>query len=69
MHFLKQTDQPPSCPYRNFNSPYIVKLLGICIDADPICIIMELMPGGDLLHFLRDAKQDFVRRLCNNPLR
>ncbi|KAL5457649.1 hypothetical protein EMCRGX_G034932 [Ephydatia muelleri] len=43
---------------RNFNCAYIVKILGVCIDTDPIYIIMELMLGGDLLHFLRDAKQN-----------
>eukprot|EP00731_Ephydatia_muelleri_P032224 Em0023g731a len=44
---------------RNFNNPYVVKMLGVCIDTDQTCIIMELMPGGDLLRFLRDAKPDY----------
>ena len=30
------------------------------MDNDPIYIIMELMPAGDLLKFLRDAKRDHV---------
>eukprot|EP00731_Ephydatia_muelleri_P032302 Em0023g809a len=40
----------------NFNHPNIVKVLGVCVENDPVYIIMELMPGGDLLHFLRDAR-------------
>ncbi|XP_064404176.1 proto-oncogene tyrosine-protein kinase ROS-like isoform X2 [Halichondria panicea] len=42
----------------NFNHPNIVKVLGVCLDNDPVYIIMELMPGGDLLKFLREAKRD-----------
>ena len=37
-----------------------MKVLGICVDNDPVYIIMELMPGGDLLKFLRDAKRENV---------
>ncbi len=33
----------------------------MCVDNDPVYIIMELMPGGDLLKFLREAKMDHVR--------
>ncbi len=44
----------------NFNHPNIVKVLGVCVENDPILIIMELMPAGDLLKFLRDAKRDHV---------
>jgi proto-oncogene tyrosine-protein kinase ROS len=43
---------------RHFNHLNIVKVLGVCIDNDPIYIIMELMPGGDLLKFLREARRD-----------
>ena len=35
----------------------------MCVDNDPVYIIMELMPGGDLLKFLREAKMDHVRKL------
>ena len=35
-------------------------MLGVCVDNDPVYIIMELMPAGDLLKFLRDAKRDHV---------
>ena len=46
----------------NFNHPNIVKVLGVCVENDPVYIIMELMPGGDLLHFLRDARVEHVSR-------
>lgn len=49
--------------YSNFNHLNIVKVLGVCLDNDPIYIIMELMPGGDLLKFLREAKRDHVSYL------
>jgi len=42
----------------NFNHENIVKVLGVCVDNDPVYIIMELMPAGDLLKFLRDAKRE-----------
>ena len=37
-----------------------MKILGICIDNDPVFIIMELMPAGDLLKFLREARPESV---------
>ena len=49
--------------HRNFNHPNIVKVLGVCVDNDPVYIIMELMPGGDLLKFLREAKMDHVSHM------
>ena len=47
--------------HSNFNHENIVKVLGVCVDNDPVYIIMELMPAGDLLKFLRDAKREHVR--------
>ena len=44
----------------NFNHENIVKVLGVCVDNDPVFIIMELMLAGDLLKFLRDAKREHV---------
>ena len=49
-----------SLHFSKFNHPNIVKVLGVCVDNDPVYIIMELMPAGDLLKFLRDAKRDHV---------
>eukprot|EP00118_Oscarella_pearsei_P003506 m.14550 g.14550 ORF g.14550 m.14550 type:complete len:2329 (+) comp25813_c0_seq2:64-7050(+) len=42
----------------NFRHPNILQLFGVCIDSDPMYMIMELMEGGDLLTFLRGARQD-----------
>ena len=47
-------------PHRKFEHPNIVKILGICVDNDPVFIIMELMPAGDLLKFLREARPESV---------
>lgn len=39
---------------KNYNHPNIVKLIGVATDKHPIYIVMELVPGGDLLKLLRD---------------
>ena len=46
--------------FRKFNHPNIVKILAVCVDNDPVFIVMELMPAGDLLKFLRDARPESV---------
>ena len=38
---------------KQYNHPNIVRLLGVCTEKEPVYIVMELMPGGDFLHFLR----------------
>uniref|UniRef100_A0A7E4UPM6 receptor protein-tyrosine kinase n=1 Tax=Panagrellus redivivus TaxID=6233 RepID=A0A7E4UPM6_PANRE len=40
----------------NFDHPNIVKLLGVCFEAEPHWLILELMEGGDLLNFLRQCR-------------
>ena len=50
----------PLPTHSNFNHENIVKVLGVCVDNDPVFIIMELMLAGDLLKFLRDAKREHV---------
>ena len=45
---------------RKFDHPNIVKILAVCVDNDPVYIIMELMPAGDLLKFLREAHPESV---------
>ena len=52
--------------FSKFNHPNIVKVLGVCVDNDPVYIIMELMPAGDLLKFLRDAKRDHVSFIADS---
>ena len=39
---------------KQYDHPNIVRLLGVCTDKEPVYIVMELMPGGDFLHFLRN---------------
>ena len=36
-----------------FNHPNILKLLGVCFDKEPLCLIFEYMDLGDLNSFLR----------------
>eukprot|EP01135_Chromosphaera_perkinsii_P009561 Nk52_evm11s1810 gene=Nk52_evmTU11s1810 len=38
---------------RSYDHPNIVKLIGVCVSRRPAYIIMELLKGGDLAHFLR----------------
>uniref|UniRef100_A0A6B2EHM0 Tyrosine-protein kinase n=1 Tax=Phlebotomus kandelakii TaxID=1109342 RepID=A0A6B2EHM0_9DIPT len=41
---------------KQYDHPNIVKLIGICVQKQPIMIVMELVPGGSLLNFLRKHK-------------
>ncbi|XP_055286162.1 tyrosine-protein kinase Fer isoform X1 [Moschus berezovskii] len=43
---------------KQYDHPNIVKLIGVCTQRQPIYIIMELVPGGDFLTFLRKRKDD-----------
>ena len=36
-----------------FNHPNILKLLGVCFDKEPLCLIFEYMDLGDLNNYLR----------------
>lgn len=38
---------------KQYDHPNIVRLIGICVQKQPIMIVMELVPGGSLLTFLR----------------
>jgi len=40
---------------KQFDHPNIVKFIGICVHKQPIMIVMELVPGGSLLSFLRNS--------------
>jgi proto-oncogene tyrosine-protein kinase ROS len=40
----------------HFKHKHILRLLGVCLDADPNFILLELMEGGDLLSFLRNNR-------------
>ena len=38
---------------KQYDHPNIVHLIGVCAEKDPVYIIMELLPGGSFLDFLR----------------
>ncbi|XP_076818405.1 proto-oncogene tyrosine-protein kinase ROS-like isoform X2 [Clavelina lepadiformis] len=48
-----------------FDHSNIISLLGVCLDNEPQFIILELMEGGDLLKYLREAcpTKDFTAKL------
>ncbi|KAM4635590.1 tyrosine-protein kinase Fer isoform 2-T2 [Polymixia lowei] len=43
---------------KQYDHPNIVKLIGVCTQRQPIYIVMELVPGGDFLSYLRNRKDD-----------
>ncbi|XP_051794206.1 tyrosine-protein kinase Fer isoform X1 [Acanthochromis polyacanthus] len=43
---------------KQYDHPNIVKLIGVCTQRQPIYIVMELVPGGDFLSFLRKRKDE-----------
>ncbi|XP_030829013.1 tyrosine-protein kinase Fer isoform X3 [Strongylocentrotus purpuratus] len=43
---------------KQYDHANIVKLIGVCTDKHPIYIVMELVPGGDLLSFLRTDQNE-----------
>jgi proto-oncogene tyrosine-protein kinase ROS len=47
-----------------FKHPHIIQLLGICVDTDPCCLLLELMGGGDLLSFLRSNRPHLGGSTC-----
>ena len=40
---------------KQYEHPNIVRFIGICVQKQPIMIVMELVPGGSLLNFLRTS--------------
>ena len=44
----------------NFDHPNVLPVLGVCINNNPFFLILELMAAGDLLAFLRGARQENV---------
>uniref|UniRef100_A0A672TNW2 Tyrosine-protein kinase receptor n=1 Tax=Strigops habroptila TaxID=2489341 RepID=A0A672TNW2_STRHB len=40
-----------------FDHPHILKLLGVCLLNEPQYLILELMEGGDLRSYLREARK------------
>ncbi|CAK6444417.1 unnamed protein product [Pipistrellus nathusii] len=48
---------------KQYDHPNIVKLIGVCTQRQPIYIIMELIPGGDFLSYLRKKKDEIKPKL------
>ncbi|XP_006161179.2 tyrosine-protein kinase Fer [Tupaia chinensis] len=48
---------------KQYDHPNIVKLIGVCTQRQPVYIIMELVPGGDFLSFLRKKKDELKLKL------
>lgn len=48
---------------KQYDHPNIVKLIGICVQKQPIMIVMELVPGGSLLTFLRNNASNLTQKL------
>ena len=38
---------------KQYEHPNIVRFIGLCVQKQPIMIVMELVPGGSLLNYLR----------------
>lgn len=47
---------------KQYDHPNIVKLIGICVQKQPIMIVMELVPGGSLLNSLRKNASNLVTK-------
>ncbi|XP_043273873.1 tyrosine-protein kinase Fer isoform X2 [Venturia canescens] len=47
---------------KQYDHPNIVKLIGICVQKQPIMIVMELVPGGSLLTYLRKNSSTITQR-------
>lgn len=47
---------------KQYDHPNIVKLIGICVQKQPIMIVMELVEGGSLLMSLRKNAASLEQR-------
>ncbi|XP_015590030.1 tyrosine-protein kinase Fer isoform X2 [Cephus cinctus] len=47
---------------KQYDHPNIVKLIGICVQKQPIMIVMEIVPGGSLLTYLRKNAGTITQR-------
>ena len=45
-----------------FKTQNIVRFIGICVQKQPIMIVMELVPGGSLLNFLRNHGSNLTQK-------
>ena len=55
---------------KQYEHPNVVRLIGICVQKQPIMIVMELVPGGSLLNFLRQKNNHLTVKqllcMCND---
>ncbi|XP_015430678.1 PREDICTED: tyrosine-protein kinase Fps85D isoform X1 [Dufourea novaeangliae] len=55
---------------KQYDHPNVVKLIGICVQKQPIMIVMELVPGGSLLTYLRKNASSIMQqeqlRMCKD---
>lgn len=47
----------------SFDHPNIVRLLGVCIEQDPLCMVFEFMELGDLNNYLRQNTSNAQNQL------
>jgi len=47
---------------KQYNHQNVVKFVGICVQKQPIMIVMELVPGGSLLTFLRNNAASLTQK-------
>lgn len=55
--FLKEADI-----LKQYEHPNIVQLIGVVAEKDPVYIIMEIMPGGAFLDYLRKKGSNQTRK-------
>uniref|UniRef100_K1R927 Tyrosine-protein kinase Fps85D n=1 Tax=Magallana gigas TaxID=29159 RepID=K1R927_MAGGI len=48
---------------RQYDHPNIVKFIGIAAQRQPIMVVMEYIPGGSLLRYLKDYKHALTKKL------
>eukprot|EP00088_Acartia_fossae_P059822 TRINITY_DN7150_c0_g1_i1.p1 TRINITY_DN7150_c0_g1~~TRINITY_DN7150_c0_g1_i1.p1 ORF type:complete len:868 (+),score=211.06 TRINITY_DN7150_c0_g1_i1:62-2665(+) len=47
---------------KQYEHPNIVRFIGICVQKQPIMIVMELVPGGSLLNYLRSNAEKLTTK-------
>jgi len=63
IHFLLEASV-----MKQFDTSFIVKLLGVVSDGQPVLVVMELMQNGNLRDFLRSKRPDAEENVNNAPL-
>lgn len=63
----KQSFLSEALAMSNFSHPNVLPVLGVCLNH-PFFLILEFMEAGDLLAFLRGARQENVRSDDDIPL-